>query len=89
MHVSRYIPGTTTVRIYKTWRDGNYSNVVSGTFLSSNKEIPEGHRHYFAIYHVKCSEGKTVKEIWTKTVKPDGVKRIAAVFEKPPPSDKK
>ncbi|KHJ81437.1 MSP domain protein, partial [Oesophagostomum dentatum] len=37
-----------------------------------NKEIPEGHRHYFAIYHVKCSEGKTVKEIWTKTAKPDG-----------------
>lgn len=48
-----------------------------------NKEIPEGHRHYFAIYHVKSPEGKTVKEIWTKTVKPDGVKRIAAVFEKP------
>ncbi|KIH44820.1 hypothetical protein ANCDUO_25148 [Ancylostoma duodenale] len=80
MHVGRYIPGTTTFRIYKTWRDGNHSN---------NKEIPEGHRHYFAIYHVKCSEGKTVKEIWTKTVKPDGVKRIAAVFEKPPPSDNK
>ncbi|KAK5971170.1 Major sperm protein, partial [Trichostrongylus colubriformis] len=47
-----------------------------------NKEIPEGHRHYFAIYHIKCAEGKTVKEIWTKSVKPDGVKRIAAVFEK-------
>ncbi|KJH47638.1 MSP domain protein, partial [Dictyocaulus viviparus] len=48
-----------------------------------NKEVPEGHRHYFAIYHIKCSEGKTIKEIWTKNVKPDGVKRIAAVFEKP------
>ncbi|WKY04655.1 hypothetical protein Q1695_005569 [Nippostrongylus brasiliensis] len=47
-----------------------------------NKEIPEGHRHYFAVYHVKCAEGKTVKEIWTKTVKPDGVKRIAAIFVK-------
>ncbi|KAK6035066.1 hypothetical protein COOONC_27431 [Cooperia oncophora] len=50
--------------------------------VNDNKEIPEGHRHYFAIYHVKCAEGKTVKEIWTKNVKPDGVKRIAAVFEK-------
>ncbi|KAE9412391.1 hypothetical protein Angca_008706, partial [Angiostrongylus cantonensis] len=47
-----------------------------------NKEIPECHRHYFAIYHIKCPEGKTVKEIWTKNVKPDGVKRLAAVFEK-------
>ncbi|XGW31806.1 hypothetical protein V3C99_010183 [Haemonchus contortus] len=54
-----------------------------------NKEIPEGHRHYFAIYHIKCAEGKTVKEIWTKSVKPDGVKRIAAVFEKIPENDKK
>ncbi|ETN83206.1 MSP domain protein [Necator americanus] len=54
-----------------------------------NKEIPEGHRHYFAIYHVKCTEGKTVKEIWTKSVKPDGVKRIAAVFEKLPPPEEK
>ncbi|VDO34174.1 unnamed protein product, partial [Heligmosomoides polygyrus] len=45
-------------------------------------KIPEGHRHYFAIYHVKSPEGKT-------TVKPDGTLahfiffRIAAVFEKP------
>lgn len=42
------------------------------SLLFQNKEIPEGHRHYFAIYHVKSPEGKTVKEIWTKTVKPDG-----------------
>ncbi|VDM64035.1 unnamed protein product, partial [Angiostrongylus costaricensis] len=40
-----------------------------------NKEIPEGHRHYFAIYHIKCPEGKTVKEIWTKNVN-EGDRRL-------------
>ncbi|KAJ1367937.1 hypothetical protein KIN20_028966 [Parelaphostrongylus tenuis] len=23
-----------------------------------NKEIPKDHRHYFALHHIKCSEGK-------------------------------
>ncbi|KAK6047704.1 MSP domain protein [Cooperia oncophora] len=52
--------------------------------VNDNKEIPTSCVITFAYCNqtVKCAEGKTVKEIWTKNVKPDGVKRIAAVFEK-------
>uniref|UniRef100_A0A1I7W9P8 MSP domain-containing protein n=1 Tax=Heterorhabditis bacteriophora TaxID=37862 RepID=A0A1I7W9P8_HETBA len=46
--------------------------ILLSEFLE-NKDVPNSHRHYFAIYHMKCSEGKTIKETWTKSAKPDGL----------------
>ncbi|KAK6045615.1 MSP domain protein [Cooperia oncophora] len=47
------------------------------------KTPPENNRHFFAVYHMKCTDdtGKTARQVWTPDSKPEGVARIIAVFE--------
>ena len=48
-----------------------------------NKAMPvDKEKHYFAFYHMKATDVKLKeKDIWTKTAKPDGVRRLRAVFQ--------
>ena len=48
-----------------------------------NKAMPvDKEKHYFAFYHLKAADAKLKeKDVWTKTAKPDGVRRLRAVFQ--------
>ncbi|KIH68060.1 hypothetical protein ANCDUO_01608 [Ancylostoma duodenale] len=51
-------------------------------FQNSNGVPTDGKKHYFAVYFMNALEGKTVKEMWHKTAKHEGICRINAIFEK-------
>ena len=51
-----------------------------------NKQLPadkEKDAHYFAFYHLKSppDEAQTIKQIWTKAAKPEGVRRLRVIFQ--------
>ncbi|GMS97593.1 hypothetical protein PENTCL1PPCAC_19768, partial [Pristionchus entomophagus] len=47
--------------------------------------LPEHNKHYFAIYHVKCTpeemRARNFKRIWRRETQPDGVIRVPVAFE--------
>ncbi|VDM79928.1 unnamed protein product [Strongylus vulgaris] len=52
-------------------------------WFQNQKGIPtEKKRHYFAIYFMPAQEGKTVKDMWPKNAKHEGICRVCVVFEK-------
>ncbi|RCN29642.1 hypothetical protein ANCCAN_24594 [Ancylostoma caninum] len=51
-------------------------------FQNSNGVPTDGKKHYFAVYFMNALDGKTVKEMWHKTAKHEGICRINAIFEK-------
>ncbi|ETN83909.1 MSP domain protein [Necator americanus] len=55
------------------------------------KTPPENNRHFFAVYHMKCTDdtGKTARQVWTPDSKAEGVARIIAVFESADAPEKK
>ncbi|GMS83997.1 hypothetical protein PENTCL1PPCAC_6172, partial [Pristionchus entomophagus] len=59
----------------------------------TSNEMPEENRHFFAIYHKKCTVADTkapngARNVWKSDTKPDGVVRLLAVFKAAPASDK-
>lgn len=48
-----------------------------------NKTIPvDKDKHYFAFYHLKSTDTNVKeKDVWTKSTKPEGVRRLRAVFQ--------
>nr|CDJ83177.1 Major sperm protein domain containing protein [Haemonchus contortus] len=56
-------------------------------FQNANGIPTDGKRHYFAIYYMDAQEGKTVKDLWTKNAKHEGISRVNVQFEKVPAAD--
>ncbi|GMR42645.1 hypothetical protein PMAYCL1PPCAC_12840, partial [Pristionchus mayeri] len=51
--------------------------------FQSSMTLPETNRHFFALYHKKCTAEDSKKQprlIWKSDTKPDGVIRLLAVF---------
>ncbi|GMT25740.1 hypothetical protein PFISCL1PPCAC_17037 [Pristionchus fissidentatus] len=53
--------------------------------LHTSFTLPDPTRHYFAIYHVKCTaedvRSRNFKRIWKSSTQPDGVIRMPVCFE--------
>uniref|UniRef100_A0A0N4Z908 Major sperm protein n=1 Tax=Parastrongyloides trichosuri TaxID=131310 RepID=A0A0N4Z908_PARTI len=55
---------------------------VTVAFSAGKSGVPECFKHFFAFYHVKAGESKNIKQLWSTTKKPDGVKRMWCIFLK-------
>lgn len=58
-------------------------------FQNTNGTPTDGKKHYFAIYFMNAEPGKTVKELWSKDAKHEGICRINVVFVKKEEGDEK
>ncbi|KAK6729615.1 hypothetical protein RB195_006578 [Necator americanus] len=52
-------------------------------FQNRNGVPTDGRRHYFAVYFMSAPDGKkTIKDLWHKNARQEGICRINAVFER-------
>ncbi|ETN85534.1 MSP domain protein [Necator americanus] len=52
-------------------------------FQNRNGVPTDGRRHYFALYFMSAPDGKkTIKDLWHKNARQEGICRINAVFER-------
>uniref|UniRef100_A0A1I8AQF8 Major sperm protein n=1 Tax=Steinernema glaseri TaxID=37863 RepID=A0A1I8AQF8_9BILA len=87
-HLQTFKVKTTSTDIFRVFppigfiRPGE-TVTLSITFYSLTR--PEFNKHFFAVHHIRVNPGdasKPARQLWTAFSRPDGVKRIAASFER-------
>ncbi|KAH7727926.1 MSP-domain protein 2 [Aphelenchoides avenae] len=69
--------------------DPDESTIVTIHYKYDGKEVPQGKRHHFAIYHIAASKGVGARAAWSAHKgQADGVLRMWAFFENAPGGNK-